>query len=188
MLNGIEVVNSGIYNVTAHRLALQYNLTMMCNTDEHYDMYPRYQKTHRPMTLVFAKEKSEAGIREALLARRTACYFDDYLVARQPEAEAFFKAALQVKTEHAKRKDEPTLLIKVLNTSDIPFNVAITGNYVMEEYPLGQVTLAAHKETKIILRAMWQYPKQVTLNIKVNNILVTPDRCLQTQYVLPTGK
>ncbi len=55
MLSGIEVVNSGVYNVTAHRLAMQYNLTMMCNTDEHYDMYPRYQKTHRPMTLVFAK-------------------------------------------------------------------------------------------------------------------------------------
>src|SRR5690606_32262198 len=94
MLSGIEVVNSGIYNVTAHRLAFQYNLTMFCNTDGHDDMFPRYAATHRPMTLVFATDKTEAAIKEALIAKRTALYFDDYIVARQPEAEAFFKSSV----------------------------------------------------------------------------------------------
>ena len=187
MLKGIEVVNSGIYNVTAHRLAMKYNLTMLCNTDEHFDMYPRYQKTHRPMTLVFAEEKTVKAIKEALLARRTALYFDDYIVARQPEAESFFKAAVQVTTERAERKGEPLLKVKLFNNCDIPFRITTSDNFVMDSYPLGQVTLEPHKETILIFRAMWQYPKEVTLKIDVTNILVSPDESLHTSFELSTG-
>lgn len=187
MLSGIEVVNSGNYNVTAHKLAMKYNLTMLCNTDEHADMYPRYEKTHRPMTLVFAKKKTEQAIKEALIAGRTACYFDDYLLARQPEAQAFFKAAIQATTERSHRKDEPVLLVKLFNNSDIPFKIKLVDNYVMDLYPLGQVTLAAHKETIITIRAMWQYPKEVNLKMNVTNILVTPEDGLNTNFVLSTG-
>lgn len=187
ILSGIEVVNSGLYNVTAHRLAMKYDLTMLCNTDEHLDMYPRYAKTHRPMTLVFAKEKTEASIKEALIAKRTALYFDDYLVARQTEAEAFFKAAIQVKAERAKKKDEPVLQVKLFNNCDIPFKIQVPGNYIMDLYPLGQVTLAPHQETIITLRAMWQYPQEINLKMNVTNILVSPDESLSTSFVLSTG-
>ena len=188
ILKGIEVVNAGIYNVTAHRLAMKYDLTMLCNTDEHFDMYPRYQKTHRPMTLVFAKEKTIEAIKEALLAKRIALYFDDYLVARQPEAESFFKAAIEVKTERSRRKGEPLLKIIIFNNCDIPFRIKASGNFVMDTYPLGQVTLEPHKETTLILRAMWQYPKEVTLKMDVANILVSPDESLHTNFELPTGQ
>jgi len=188
ILKGIEVVNSGIYNVTAHRLAMKYNLTMLCNTDEHFDMYPRYQKTHRPMTLVFAKEKTVEAIKEALIARRTALYFDDYLVARQPEAESFFKAAVQVRTERASKKGEPVLNVKLSNNCDIPFKATVSGDFVMDSYPLGQVTLAPHKETVLVLRAMWQYPQKVILKMDVTNILVSPDKSLHTSFELSTAK
>lgn len=187
ILSGIEVVNSGIYNVTAHRLAMKYNLTMLCNTDEHFDMYPRYEKTHRPMTLVFAKEKTVPAIKEALIARRTALYFDDYVIARQTEAELLFKAAIQVKTERASKKGEPLLKVKLFNNCDIPFKIQASGNYVMDNYPLGQVTLKPHAETVLILRAMWQYPKEVTLNMDVTNVLVSPDESLHTSFELVTG-
>src|SRR5690606_10736620 len=33
---GVEVVNSANYNIVAHRMAMKYNLTMLCNTDEHF--------------------------------------------------------------------------------------------------------------------------------------------------------
>lgn len=187
ILKGIEVVNSGIYNVTAHRLAIKYDLTMLCNTDEHFDMYPRYQKTHRPMTLVFAKEKTAEAIKEAMEARRTALYFDDYLIARQSEAELFFKAAVQVTTEKASRKDEPLLKVKLFNNCDIPFTITASGNFVMDSYPLGQVTLEPHKETVLILRAMWQYPPEVILKADVTNILVSPDESLHTRFELSTA-
>lgn len=186
MLSGIEVVNSGVYNVTAHRLAMQYNLTMLCNTDEHYDMYPRYQKTHRPMTLVFAKEKTVESIKEALIAGRTACYFDDYLIMRQPLAEAFFKAAVTATTQRSKLKGEPVLLVTLSNNSDVPFKVAITGDFILDQYPLGQMILTPHAATVLRLRRLWHYPESIDMNVNVTDILITPDQSLRTRFVLRT--
>ncbi|NEU07982.1 phosphotransferase [Flavihumibacter sp. R14] len=189
IMAGIEVVNSGGYNVRAHQLAIKHNLTMLCNTDEHLDTYHRFKDTHRPMTLVFATESSEAAIKEALIARRTALYFEDYLIARQTEAEAFFKAAVIAKTVRSlRKKEEPVLLVKLMNNSDMPFRVALRGGYAMEKYPLGQVELPAHKETTVMLRAMWQYPEQVQFQVDVTNILVSPSESLKTTMTIPVAK
>ncbi len=186
ILAGVEVVNSGIYNILAHRLAMKYNLTMVCNTDEHYDMSPRYAKTHRPMTLVFSKDRSPEGIKEALIARRTALYFDDYLIARPSEAESFFKAAIQVSTEKKLRNGEPILLVKLLNTSDIPFRVQASAEYDIERFPLGQLTISPHDTTTLTLKALWKYPKETPLKMKIFNILVSADKILETVFTLLT--
>lgn len=187
ILKGIEVVNSGNYNVRAHQLAMQYNLTMLCNTDEHTGTF-RYKEGHRPMTLVFATEKTEAAIKEALLARRTALYFGDYLIARQREAEPFFKAAITAKAEKGIRKKEPILNVKLMNKSDLPFKLEVKGSYAMEKYPLGQVVLPPHKEVTIMLRGMWEYPQEVRFNVKVTNILVTAEESLSTVLTIPVAK
>jgi len=188
ILKGVEVVNSGVYNILAHRLAMKYNLTMVCNTDEHYDNSPRYAKTHRPMTLVFAKEKTAESLKEAMLSGRTALYFDDYLIARQQEADAFFKAAVQVSAERQLRNGEPILNIKLLNNSDIPFEIQASANFDIERYPFGQVTLAAHDTTTITLKALWKYPESTPLRIKVLNVITSPDEVYQTVFNLATAE
>lgn len=188
ILAGVEVVNSSRYNIIAHKIAMKYNLTMVCNTDEHYDMFARYYKSHRPMTLVFAKNKSVEAIREALQNRRTALYFDDYIVARQPEAAAFFKAAVQVTTEKKVRNGEPILLISFNNTSDIPYRIKVSAPFDIEGLPLGQTTFAPHETTVIILKAIWKYPEQIPVQVEVSNIIVSPDEALKTMFMIVPGK
>ena len=186
ILKGVEVVNSGNYNVIAHRMALKHDLAMVCNTDEHYDNHPRYKDTHRPMTLVFAKERSAAGVEEALFAKRTALYFGDYLVARKPEAEALFKSSVQVTAERKLRKAEPLLVLNFVNSSDIPFVIKMKSDYDIEEFPMGQVEIAAHDTTQVILKAVWKYPSETTLKVLVENILVTPESGLETEFTIAT--
>lgn len=181
ILKGVEVANSGRYNIIAHRLAMKYNLTMVCNTDEHYDMFARYYDTHRPMTLVFAKEKSEAGIKEALLARRTAIYFGDFIVARQTEAEAFFRAAVSIKVLKETRNGEPLIKVELTNNSDIPFNIRAKSEFNIENFPLGQTSLKPGVKETIILKAVWTYPKTTPLKIEVMNVLVSPDEALKLE-------
>src|SRR5690606_12456692 len=175
ILGGVEVVNSGVYNIIAHRLAMEHDLTMVCNTDAHYDIYPRYADSHRPMTLVFAKEKTVEGVKEALVNRRTALYFDDFIVARQPETKAFFKAAIKVTTERRIRNGEPLLVVNLYNDSEIPFKIQASADYDIEKWPLGQTTLTPNDTTAIILKAVWEYPKETTLKMTVSNILVSPE-------------
>lgn len=186
ILKGVEVVNSGVYNIIGHKIAMQYDLTMFCNTDEHYDSFARYYKTHRPLTLVLAKEKTEASVKEALLEKRTVLYFDDYLVARKDLAEAFFRASLDISTERNVRKGEHLLLVKICNKSSIPYRVKLSADYDVEQLPLGQTTLTPNDTTTITLKAMWKYPEKTPLRITVQNILVSPDEALNIEYQIYT--
>lgn len=188
ILKGVEVVNSGRYNILAHKLAIKYDLTMLCNTDEHYDMYPRYADSHRPMTLVFAKERSEEGIKEALFAKRTALYFGDYLVARRPEAEGLFKASVTATSKFEMRNGEPILKIKLENQSSIPFETTLKADYDVELFPLGQVKIPAKDSVEVILKSLWDYPAQVKLEVAVMNVLISPGEALKTDFTLDSKK
>lgn len=185
IIGGVEVVNSGIYNIIAHQIAEKYNLTMLGNSDEHADIYYRYKDSHRPMTLVFVKEKNEGGIKEALLAKRTAVYVNYYLMARQPEAEALFKASLDVSYEkETRKKGEPILTVSILNKSDVPYQIQVKSDHNIEKYPLGQMTLTPHDTTTLVVKELWQYPPKLTLQVDVFNIVVSPEKHLQTSITL----
>src|SRR5262245_22594890 len=67
LLHGIEVVNDLTYSDEALQIALDYNLTIIGTSDIHGLIDWQYsvpEGGHRPVTLVFAKEKSIAGIKE----------------------------------------------------------------------------------------------------------------------------
>ena len=55
------------------------------------------QGGHRPLTLVFAREKTEAGIKEALFARRTVAWFNNLLIGREEHLLPLIEASLEVK-------------------------------------------------------------------------------------------
>ena len=180
MLHGIEIVNSNRYYKPAHRIAMENNLTMVAGSDEHSDIATTYPDGHRLMTLVFAKEISADGIREALFARRTAVYFRDLVIGRKAELEPFFKAALTVTTEQSKRLNEPIVLVHIRNSSDIPFALRFGGRYEIDNLPLGRITLAPRGITTIALRTLWESPAEISIEATVENLLTGPDESLET--------
>ncbi|WP_266206127.1 Sb-PDE family phosphodiesterase [Pontibacter kalidii] len=182
LLDGVEVVNSGVYNLEAHRMAEKYNLTMFANSDEHHDISHTYRNSHRPMTLVFASERSEAGIEQALKDRRTAVYFGDYLVGRKQEMDALFKASLEVMAEKKTRSGgEPVILLHIRNISGIPYAVTCSSDFDFENLPLNRITLKPYETTTLTLKTLWQEPHEVSLRFDVGNILVSPEKGLQTE-------
>ena len=183
ILQGVEVANSGVYNIIAHKMAMKYNLTMLSNSDEHSD-FMRYKDSHRPLTLVFAKEKSEAGIKEALVARRTAVYAGDFIVARQHEAEALFLASLKMNFVKSVRNGEPILTCELTNTSSFTFDVRVKSEYNIEQYPLGQFTIEPLGTIKFVVKELWKYPQELTLNLQVHNFITSPDEFLSTNLKL----
>ena len=179
ILGGVEVVNSGRYNLIAHRLAEKYNLTMFGNTDVHYTTRKAYE-TQRPMTLVFATAKTPEAVEEAIRARRTLVYSDDYLVGRQQEAEAFFKSAIELEVQRKEGKNAPKLLVKLTNTSDIPYDLRIAADYIIEDLPLGRLTLEPKSTAELLLNPIFEIPQLLELAVEVENILVSPEKALRT--------
>ncbi|NND80308.1 MAG: PHP domain-containing protein, partial [Maribacter sp.] len=83
-LHGIEVINSLDYAEESLALALEHNLTIMGTSDIHglIDWDYTEKGNHRPITLVFAKEKSLESMKEALFAGRTVAVYNDLLVGK----------------------------------------------------------------------------------------------------------
>lgn len=93
-------------------------LTVMGNSDIHYTVANTYglEKMARPMTLVFAKERSAEGIKEALFAGRTLVYFFHKLVGREDLMKELVKASLSLK-----RLDPKKNMFEIANHSDIEY-------------------------------------------------------------------
>jgi hypothetical protein len=99
LLHGIEVVNDLTYSDEAFQIAQENNLTVMGTSDIHglVDWQFRLdQGGHRPITLVFATEKSEAAIKEALFAKRTVAWFDNLLVGNANVLEPLLRSSLKI--------------------------------------------------------------------------------------------
>ena len=84
-LHGIEVINFGAYAEESLALALEYNLAILATSDVHglieWDYANKGLK--RPLTLVFSKERSLNGMKEALFARRTVAAYNDLLIGKE---------------------------------------------------------------------------------------------------------
>lgn len=85
LLDGIEVANMNTYSEEALQIALDNNLTIMGTSDIHQLIdwdFKVHDGGHRPVTLVFAKERTGAAIKEGLMNRRTVVFYNDMLIGR----------------------------------------------------------------------------------------------------------
>lgn len=122
LLNGIEVVNEHTYSDEALQIALDHDLTIMGTSDVHglIDWQYDVPHGHRPVTLVFSTERSADGLKEGLMDRRTAVWFDDMLIGREEWIVPLIMSSISV--ESASYEGESSVLNVVLeNGSDAAF-------------------------------------------------------------------
>lgn len=135
LLQGIEVVNDLTYSDEALQIALDNNLAIMGTSDIHGLVDWQYKTDeggHRPVTLVFARERSPESIKEALFARRTAVWFNNLLIAREQEMAPLLQASITV--EKASYIGPSSVAEVVLrNHSDAEFYLFNTGPYTLNE-------------------------------------------------------
>lgn len=120
-MQGIEVANGGSYFPEAHQWCLDKKLTMMGTSDIHQPIQTDIdfaKGEHRTMTLVFAKERSEEGIREALDSRRTAVLYKDKLIGEEQWLKELFKNAIEIQKID---KSDKNIRITLRNNSSLPF-------------------------------------------------------------------
>jgi hypothetical protein len=172
-LHGIEFFNDSEYYPLTFTFARQYNLTLMGNSDVHgiiSEIYGNLGYRNRPMTLVFAKERSHDSLKEALFAGRTLVYFKDMLAGREEYAKPFFYQCISIGKPYL--SDDKNIYFEVTNKSDIPFSL-INGK---GDAP-GSVTLAANSATIIVVS------KKVTtpLVYDVKNVLTGENSVLNVE-------
>jgi hypothetical protein len=177
-MRGIEVVNGRSYYPTVHQWALDKNLAMLGNSDIHEPAGREKMPPggHRPMTLVFVKERSIPGIKEALIAGRTAVWFENKIIARKEYAEALFQAAVRV-TE-VERDGNKAVRFTVRNDSDLPIELGRTGKLGPQE-----LSLAANTSTRLRVAAAGE-KNPLELPYTANNFLIAPEKGMPVNLVV----
>ena len=175
---GMEVANGDEYYPSAHKWCLEKNLTMMGDSDIH-DPDLRQEsssKDHRTMTLVFAKDRTIAGVKEALLAGRTIVWFKDQLIGRKELLRPFFDACIQV--------SKPTVRSKTSMSVEVRNNCQ--ADVVLE--PTGQprpIVLPA-MSTVLLKVPVTDAVKPVALKYTAKNFLIAPEKGLPVTLKIPT--
>ncbi len=172
MIHGIEVFNYKYFYPKALAWSREKKLTVFANTDIHGSVFSEYelnkykenQKVYPPMTLVFSKDKSYEGIREAIDAGRTLAYFDHQLAGDRNLLEDLFKACIQINNISPGK-------YSLTNVSDLQFSVII--NERAYRISPGGVTL-------------FTIPREMkTLEVHINNVHSDTFEDLIVQLDLP---
>lgn len=178
LLQGIEVVNDLTFSDDALQIALDKGLTIMGTSDVHGLIDWRYQVPeggHRPLALVLAEERSEQGIKEALLAGRSVAWLNQLLVGKEEYVKPIVEASLEVvSAEYIVRGGQPTSIfaVEIENTSSASYLLRITNDVALQN-AADVVTLEGRSVTTLEIRS--PAPGQaVTVEAEVLNAVIAP--------------
>lgn len=177
-LHGMEVCNGDSYYPTAHKWCLEKGLTMLGNSDIHDpDIAGRTTpEDHRTVTLVFARETTLDGLKEALHAGRTAVWFGKQMIGRPEWLEPLLEESVEIAPPHFRAKDH--VLVKVRNNSDIEIVLERTGS-------IGPATATLPPQSTSMVKIGTSNPEgPIALSYKVTNFLVAPGEGLEVSVTV----
>ena len=160
LLDGIEVVNGSMYSDEALQIALDNNLTIMGSTDIHklvdWD-FKVPQGGHRPLTLVFAKERNEASIKDALMNRRTVAVFKNLLIGRDEFLIPLIESSIKVvSAKYVGRYN--VLELELENLSSVDITLQNQTGYTFHNNN-DMITLKAGEKTTIEVKTIERKPE-----------------------------
>lgn len=177
MIHGIEVFNNTEFYPRALKWAHEKELTVFSNSDVHTSIYANdgvhgagcavATPYRRPMTIILAKDRSLAAIKEAMLSRRTLAYFGGHLAGEKQLLMDFCRASLSV-CRIAQNDTYNTYRID--NRYDIPFMVS---------YGKSKVLLAPDRSMDVKLK------KEVDrLELELENVFIDEFKTLTLELSL----
>ncbi|MDD2595836.1 MAG: PHP domain-containing protein [Bacteroidales bacterium] len=151
LIDGIEAVNNHEYYARALSWCHDLNKTVIAASDAHDPIFNQFKLNtvglenirHRPMTLIFVKDNSQEGVREALDSRRTLGFFDGKVVGEESLLKQLFDVS--VKFVQLKTYGKNTYY-RIENHSSIPYRLKIgTGEYLL--FPMSSISISFPKAT-----------------------------------------
>jgi len=176
-MHGMEIVNERSYYPLAHKWCLEKNITLIGNSDVHSPIGMDVDfaaGAHRAITLVFAKEYTEASVKEALVEGRTAVYHNDMLIGAEEYLKPVFEKSVSIASRSVEFGPGETFNLQVTNHSDLPLRLeAEEGG--SEIYFQGNVTLYPGRTSIIRIRSKKIAEPGIytfSLPFKVSNLLI----------------
>ena len=187
ILFGLEVYNANVYSPETHQWCIDKNLTLLGNSDVHGPMHFEWETekvSHRPITLVFAENSSAESVREALLARRTAIWYDDKFIGDEKYLKEILSRSVSVNRNKISAVGREAKAVQVTNNSDATFDLKLISDDPNIQFPK-EIKLMPNRTLNVYLRAV---NNKISINEKVKavyevkNLIVAPNKFMQTEF------
>lgn len=145
LIDGVEVMNYNEFYPGIIDRVQERGLFIAANTDIHASSAEDFNKYEymRPMTLIFATDRTEAGLREALEAGRTLAFGFNTLCGCEQLLVDFFKASVSVK----KLSDKACMLT---NETDVPYIIQFGDANPVHLAPFSTIRLEGSLQFKVL--------------------------------------
>ena len=157
LIDGVEIMNGQEFYPSIVSRASEQGLFVAANTDIHSTTAQDYasQNLYRDMTLILAKDKSLASLKEALLARRTLAYAYDQLAGEDQLLKDFFVACVKFETISVDEKGRRKM--KMTNLSSVPFKLQFGNGGPADLRPFTSRTVTTNAEGNLSFKVlnMW---------------------------------
>jgi hypothetical protein len=178
LFQGMELVNGEDFYPAAYPWIEERKLAILATSDYHLPTPPRGSGPPRPITLVFARSADVEGVREALLARRTAAWLGDDVWGAEEHLRGLWTAAVACTGTPSFRPGQ-TALLRVHNESAIPFRLRVRAapSWARPE----KATIGAEATSVLRVGLAREAPigaQQASLEFEVENLHVGPGRNL----------
>jgi predicted metal-dependent phosphoesterase TrpH len=173
-VQGIEVVNDLTYSDEALEIALEHNLAIIGTSDIHGLVDWQFDIPgggHRPVTIVFAKDRSQEAIKEALLARRTVAWYMDTLIGREEHVAPLIEASLSV-TSAAYQGDSSIMKVTIQNASESEFTLKNTSAYRFHDRA-DLMMIPPHHSVDVLVKT-GEILTEIELSFDVLNVITAP--------------
>ncbi len=124
LINGIEVFNEVEFYPVVLDWCINRKLAVFSNSDIHDIVSDTYylETQTRPLTLVFAKERSANSIKEALFEGSTLALFNNHVAGREDLLNEIFKASVKIK-QLEKKNGKKEIRYEITNYSELVFKI-----------------------------------------------------------------
>ena len=169
-IHGIEFFNDSEYYPNILEWCKEKDLAVIATSDIHGIISESYIDVTRPMTLVFARERTEESLKEALFDARTLAYFNNTLAGPEELLLQFFYAAVSVSEPYLDKGKY--IWVEVTNNSDVPFQLINGTEGVADSF-----TLNANSITTVRI----EKEKNKSLEWNVKNMLTAYEEYLRVE-------
>ncbi len=175
LIHGIEVVNDVTYSDEVLQIALDHDLTIMGCSDIHGLIDWQFdidEGGHRPVTLIFAEERTPESVKEALFAKRTVAYYKDQLIGREAEIHALLDTCLQI-VESSYLGATSVMEVTIQNNSNALFILANRSDFTFQKHA-DIVMIEPGSSTKLSIKTV-DGREEFDLNFEVLNAITAPN-------------
>lgn len=189
VLFGLEVYNANVYSPETHQWCIDKKLAVLGNSDVHDPLHFEWETekvAHRPITLVFAKDSSPESVREALVDRRTAIWYDHKLIGDEKYLKEIYSKSVSIDKNKISAIGKESKPLLITNSSDVDYDLKLLSDNSRIQFPK-EMKLMANRTLKVSVRAAKDdvaLKEKVTAVYEVKNLITAPSKSLQISFDL----